>query len=88
MSNLKALIKSPHIQIALATGVSIILMAYVSKRLLAEPMDYPAMAAPPFWMAIYELVPEKYKDKKIVRPIYWITAIWGTTALMILLYII
>jgi hypothetical protein len=38
MSKIKELIKSPHIQIALATGFSIIVMAYFSKRVLPKPM--------------------------------------------------
>ena len=36
ISKLKELIKSPHIHIALATGASIIILAYVSKRVLSE----------------------------------------------------
>jgi hypothetical protein len=40
MTKLKELIKSPHIQIALATGVCIIVMAIESKRMLSEPIGY------------------------------------------------
>lgn len=40
MSKLKKLFKSPHIQIALAIGISIIVMAYFSKRVLPKPIAY------------------------------------------------
>ena len=50
MSKFKEIAKSPHIQIALATGFSIIIMAYVSKKILFEPMDTIPLAIPPFFM--------------------------------------
>jgi hypothetical protein len=68
MTKLKELIKSPHIQIALATGVSIIVMAYVSKRMLSEPISYFALAIPPFIATIYEAILNKYKVLKSVQP--------------------
>ncbi len=75
MRKLKELIKSPHIQISLATGVSIIIMAYVSKRLLSEPIGYLSLAIPPFIATIYEAILNKYKDSKICTTWYWIVAI-------------
>jgi predicted histidine transporter YuiF (NhaC family) len=56
MQKLKELIKSPHIQIALATGVSIIVLAYFSKKILPEPIGYLPLAIPPFIATIYEAV--------------------------------
>ena len=51
-----ALLKSPHIQIALATGLSIIVLAYFSKNILPEPIGYLLLAIPPFIATIYEAV--------------------------------
>jgi len=48
MSKVKDFFKSPHIQIALATGFSIIVMAYFSKRILPRPIGYLPSAIPPF----------------------------------------
>jgi hypothetical protein len=83
MKKLKELIKSPHVQIALATGISIIVIAYFSKRILPQPIGYLPTAIPPFFMVIYEAVVVKYKNKKITTTWYWITAIFVSTALVI-----
>jgi hypothetical protein len=70
MSKFKELIKSPHIQIALATGICIIILAYVSKRVLPQPMAELAIAIPPFLMTIYEAVLSRQRDSKISTPWY------------------
>ncbi len=88
MTKLKELIKSPHIQIALATGVSIIIMAYVSKRLLSEPIGYLSLAIPPFIATIYEAIFNKYKDSKICTTWYWIVAIFIATASVIVIHML
>ena len=84
MSKLIDFFKSPHIQIALATGISIIVLAYFSKRVLPNPIGYLPTAFPPFLMVVYEAVKEKFKDRKIARVGYWIVAIFVATALVIL----
>lgn len=86
MQKLKELIKSPHIQIALATGVSIIVMAYFSKRVLQKPIGYLPAAIPPFIALIYEGVLSKYKKKKIATTWYWVAAILITTVIIIISY--
>ena len=68
MSKIKVFFRSPHIQIALATGFSIIMMALFSKRFLSEPIGYLSLAIPPFIAAIFELLFEKYKDTKFLTP--------------------
>jgi len=85
LSKIKELLKSPHIQIALATGASIIIMAYFSKRVLAEPLSYLQLAIPPFLATLYESLLSRYKNSKLCTTWYWIVAILGTTALLILL---
>jgi hypothetical protein len=86
MTKLKELIKSPHIQIALATGVSIIVMAFVSKRMLSEPIGYVALAIPPFLATIYEALLNRYKNARICTTWYWIAAILIGSALIILFH--
>ena len=82
---MKELIKSPHIQIALATGISIIVMAYFSKRVLPKPIGFLPTTIPPFLMVIYEAIREKYKDEKISKVKYWISAIFISTLIIIVL---
>jgi predicted histidine transporter YuiF (NhaC family) len=56
MKKLKELSKSPHIQILIATGISILIIAYFSKYVLPRPIGYLPTAIPPFFMVIYEAV--------------------------------
>jgi hypothetical protein len=86
MNKLKELIKSPHVQIALATAVSIIALAYFSKRVLPEPIDNLSTAVPPFIALIFESVLSKHKNTKIATTWYWVAAILLSSALIILLY--
>ena len=86
MKKLKKNFKSPHIQIALATGVSIVVMAYFSKRVLPEPIGYLPMTIPPFIALIYENVLNKHKKKKVATAWYWVIAIFVATALIIILH--
>jgi hypothetical protein len=85
MSKLKKMVTSPHIQISFATGVSILALAYFSKRVLPRPIGYLPNALPPFLMVVYEAVLERYKGRKICTAWYWVVAIFVTTALVIVL---
>ena len=86
MKKLRDFFKSPHIQIALATAVSIIAIAYFSKRILPKPIDNLVTAIPPFIALIFEAVLNKYKNKKIATTWYWVVAILLSTVLIILIY--
>jgi hypothetical protein len=88
MKKTKELLKSPHIQISIATGISIIVIAYFSKHVLPEPIGYLPTAIPPFFMVIYEAVVAKYKNSKITKTWYWVTAILISTALVIMFHMI
>jgi predicted histidine transporter YuiF (NhaC family) len=88
MKKTKELLKSPHIQISIATGLSIIVIAYFSKHVLPEPIGYLPTAIPPFFMVIYEAVVAKYKNSKITKTWYWVTAIFISTALVIMFHMI
>ena len=74
---------SPTIQIALAAGVSILALAYLSKRVLPEPLSYLELALPPFVGTIYEAVTKKKKAAWYARPLYGILAILLATVLVI-----
>ena len=86
MSKLKELIKSPHIQIALATGLSIIIMAYVSRWFLPKPIGYLPNAIPAFLVVIYEGLLGRYKNTRICTTWYWIVAIFIITAIVIVFH--
>ena len=88
MLKFKELTKSPHIHIALATAFSIIIMAYVSKKILPEPMGSIPLAIPPFLMLLYEALLGRYKNSRIITTWYWILAILISTALIIAIYMI
>jgi len=83
MSKIIEFFQSPHIQIALATGISILVLAYFSKRVFTEPVGYLPLAAPPFVATIFESVYAKHKESKICTPWYWVIAIFLATALVI-----
>lgn len=88
MSKFKELAKSPHIHIALATGFSIVIMAYVSKKILLEPMDTILLAIPPFFMVLYEIFAGSLKKSRFFKTWYWITAILLSTSIIIFIYMI
>lgn len=83
IKKLKEFFKSSHVQIALATAVSIIAIAYFSKRVLPEPIGNLPAAIPPFIALIFEAVLNKYKNKKIATTWYWVVAIIGAAALIV-----
>ncbi len=88
MKSIKESLRSPHIYIALATGSSIIIMAWFSKRILPEPIGYLSLAIPPFIATIFEAVLGRYKDSKWCTTWYWVVAIIVSTAVVIVLHAI
>jgi predicted histidine transporter YuiF (NhaC family) len=85
MSKIKEYLNNPHIQIALATGLSIIVMAYFSKRVLPQPIGYLPLAIPPFIASIAEVLINKYKDHQSILTKIGIAAILLSTVLVIIL---
>lgn len=88
MSKLKAILKSEHIHVALATGTSIIVLAYFSKHVLSEPIGYLPLSGPPFLMVIYEslITSKKYTSKRWMKSFYWVIAILVAAAIVILVH--
>ena len=74
------------ILVALATGISIVAMAYVSKRVLVEPMRPMFFAVPPLLMSAYEYLVHRRKRRFISSWAFWVVAILVVTALIVLLH--
>ena len=85
MSKIVEFFKSPHILIALATGINIIILAYFSKRMLPEEISFLSSSFPPFIMVIYESLLQKYEKHQLMNVWYWIVLIFLSTAIIILL---
>ncbi len=88
MSKIDKLTKSPLIHIALATGVSIIAMAYASKHILPRSIGNLLMALPPFLMSIHSAFSGRHNYRGIWKTEYWIITIFLTTALIIMFHLI
>lgn len=85
MDKIKEFFRSPHIQVALATGLSIIVTAFFSKRILPHPIGYLPASLPPFLMVIFEAVYAKNKKSRYANPKLWVFLILLSTTLVILL---
>jgi len=74
-----------HIVVALATGISIVVMAYASKRLMTEPIRDLWLGIPPFIMVLYEGVQSHPKTVRLRRtPVsVWVIAIFVATAAVV-----
>jgi hypothetical protein len=85
MSKVKNFSINPQIQITLATGTSILVLAYFSKRVLPEPLSYLELAMPPFIATFFEATTQKKKAAWFGRPVVGILAILLATVLVIAL---
>jgi hypothetical protein len=81
-SKLTGMLRSGHIHVSIATGLSILVMAYVSKRVLPEPLSYLQLAFPPFLMTVYEALVAKKKYAKFTKSRYWVIGIILATLLV------
>ena len=86
MAKFKELLKSPHIHLSIATGLSIIVLAYFSKKILPEPIGYLNLAIPPFMATITESLISRYKDKIILITWLGIAAVLLATILVIVFH--
>ena len=71
----KKLVKSPIIHVALATGISIVSIAYVSKHLLGGSCSTVALAIPPLIMTAHAYVINRHPNSKYSKTRYWIGGI-------------
>jgi predicted histidine transporter YuiF (NhaC family) len=85
MKKFAEIVSSPHVQLALSTGICIIILAYFSKRVLPKPIGYIPLAIPPFIATLSEYIIKKYEGSKISTTWYWIVLIFFSTLLVIIL---
>ena len=88
MSTFKELIKSGHIHVALALGISIIVLAYVSKRVLPVPIRPLYLSVTSLIMAAYEAAANLKKYERFAKSIYWVIAILLATVVIILIHVV
>ena len=70
---------------ALATGASVVVLAYFSKRVLPEPLSKFELALPPLVAVLFEALEKSRKGSWYVRPVFGILAVAVATALVIAL---
>jgi len=76
-----------HISVALAAGICIVALAYVSKRVLADPLRPVFLALPPLLLSWYELVARKQHGRLVSKSVVWVVAILVVTGLIILFHL-
>ena len=85
MPELNEYLRSPHIQIAIAAGVSILAIATSSVWVPMAPFDPLLLTIPPLIEVAHGVLYKKRKDAWYVKTWYWVCAILVSTALLILL---
>ena len=88
MASSKELLRSGHIHVSLALGISIIVLAYVSKRMLPAPMEPIYLSMTSLLMAGYEAVASRKKYKRLAKSWYWVVAIFAATVVIILIHVV
>jgi hypothetical protein len=72
------------ILVALATGFSIVALAFFSKRVLAEPMRPVFFAIPPLLMSAYEYLAHRQQGRLLSSSAFWVATILVVTTLIFL----
>ena len=83
MQTIKDFFAHPLIQIALAVGFSIVVLAYFSKNVLDEPLSNLEHALPPFIAVLFQPLANIRKGAWFTRPIVGVLAVLLTTVLVI-----
>lgn len=83
MNKIKEYLKSPHIQIAMAAGFSIILIACATKWILLKPIDPLLLTIPALAEVAYEGLLKKYSSAKFMKTWIWVCTILFSTLLII-----
>ena len=88
MSKIIKLLKADEIKIAFGLGFCIILLAFVSKRILHIEMRGLYSAIPGLIAILWEVLRRGKKlDRKYTRPLYWNLAMIASAAIILLLHI-
>jgi len=83
MAGPKRFWRSGHIQVALATAVSIIILAIASRRLMSRPISDLYVAIPPFLMSLYEGFQRSPKASFLKKTWVWVAGIVLVTLVII-----
>lgn len=85
---IKEFFQSKHIQLALVSGVSIIALAYFSKRVLEEPVDKLYMSIPALLVTMGEGFISKKTSAWYTNVYLWMAAVAASTILIIVLHLV
>jgi hypothetical protein len=77
-----------HIYVALATGVSILTLTFVSKRILEQQMRPLYLGIGPFMMLCYELIAARTRLRLLADTRTWVVAILLISAAVVLCHVI
>lgn len=84
---IKEFFSHPLIQLALVSGASIIALAYVSKRVLPEPMKNLYVSLPPLLVALAGGLMGTKKNAWYTNRYLWLVAVAMTTILIITIHL-
>lgn len=84
MPDLKETLRSPLIQIAIATGVSILAIATSSAWVEMKPYDPLLLTIPALIEIVHGVLYAKAKEARYTRTWYWVCGILASTAFLIL----
>jgi hypothetical protein len=87
LESLKEFIRSKHIQLALVTGVSLIVLTFVSKRVLSAPMENIYISIPGLIMVAAEGVLGLKKKAWYTNQYLWIISAVLATSLIVVLHL-
>jgi len=82
-NDIAAFFQHPVIQMALAVGCSILVMAWFSKHVLPRPIGYLPGAFPPFLAALSEVARKRYPERIVAKTGFWVAAVLLATALVV-----
>jgi hypothetical protein len=88
MNILIKIIRNPHIQVALVTGLCIITLAVVFKRILHLELSNLESGLPALVFFIFEAGHKKFAGKFWGRPLFWNLLLIALTGSIIILRII
>ena len=88
MSKVIDFFRRPQFQIELATGISIVALAWFFKKVVGIQVPAQYSAIPALILCVYEGLKAKKKWPRLTREWIWITAVLLSTALIILFHVI
>lgn len=88
LKKLKEFFTNDHIQMSLATGACIIVLALFFKKVMHQEVPPIEAAIPAALFAFWEGARKKYKDSLLGRPLLWGAAMLLSVGITILVHLI